>query len=347
MGTLVTGALNVPLTVTGNPATNGKAGWALLGNPYAQPISWDLLTTPAGLDASVFVWYSTGGANGGYRVRNASNVGNLTDGLIGVGQAFFVRATAATTFPFTNALRVEENVALGRAAAATRSLVTLQLTGAAGTDEATVYTEAAATLGYDGAFDAIRPTRNVGVPTLSALIDGQEAMISALPETALTSATETVVELTAALPTPGTYTLTVGTLTNFATTSVELLDRLTNTRYDLTQQLTLGLRATRANEVFVGRFALVLNGQRVLGTNLSPLTANLALYPNPATTGGSVRVTGCPASQAVTVFDLAGRRVATVVADATGAADVSLRELATGVYSVRTADGRTARLVVQ
>ncbi|MBC7449078.1 MAG: Ig-like domain-containing protein [Hymenobacteraceae bacterium] len=119
LGTVLTsGNVNVPLTVAPPLTANNKAGWALLGNAYAQPIDWDLRTTPAGLDASVFVWYSTGGTTGAYRNGNGSGVGNREDGLIGLGQAFFVRATSATTGPFTNALRVEANVGRGRAAAA-------------------------------------------------------------------------------------------------------------------------------------------------------------------------------------------------------------------------------------
>ena len=342
VGALTTGNVNVALSHTGTNSASNKAGWHLLGNPYPQPIDWDLLATPANVEASVYVWYSTGGSNGAYRVRNASNVGSLTNGLIGVGQAFFVRATAATTFPFTNALRVDDNVALGRAAQASRSLLTLQLTGAAGTDEVTIYEQAGATASFDGAFDAARPGRNVGVPTLSALINGEEGMISAVPEASLT--TNTTVELLLDVPAVGAYAFAAATLSNLP--GATLLDRATNTRYDLTAQPTVTFTATQAGEMR-GRFALVF-GQRTLGTaDLSPLTSHLTVYPNPASGGGSVRVMNCPGSLSVTVFDLAGRRVATAVADATGAADVSLRELAAGVYLVRVADGRTARLVVQ
>ncbi|MEJ7485439.1 hypothetical protein WL639_12320, partial [Staphylococcus hominis] len=55
VGILHTGDLDVVLDVTGtNTApTTQKAGWHLLGNPYPQPIDWDLFTAPAGLDASV------------------------------------------------------------------------------------------------------------------------------------------------------------------------------------------------------------------------------------------------------------------------------------------------------
>ena len=355
VGALATGDVTrAGLTRTG-PLSNAKAGYHLLGNPYAQPIDWDLATIPAGLDPTIFVWYSTGGSNGAYRVRNgATSVGNLTDGLLALGQAFFARVTGAgpVDFTFENAMRVNANVALGRATASPAPLLHLNLTqvGApASRADATFLTvAAAATADYDANLDALRPGRNVGVPTLATLVGGQEAAINALSEAVLTSATATTVELTAVLPAVGAYTLNVGALANWGTTSVELLDRLTNTRYDLATTPALTLTATRANEAVAGRFAVVLNGQRVLGTSdFSPLTAHLTVHPNPAAAGGSVHLTGCPGSLPVAVLDLAGRRVATVVADAAGEAVVSTTKLAAGTYVVRAADGRTTRLVVQ
>ncbi len=345
VGALTTGNVNVPLSVTGALTAANKAGWQLLGNPYAQPIDWDLLATPANLDASVFVWYSTGGSNGAYRVRNASGVGNLTDGLIGVGQGFWVRASAPTTFPFTNALRVANDaVPLGRAAltsTAPRLTLTLAQAGAAAaqTDEVTIYEQAGATTGFDGAFDAARPGRNVGVPTLSALINGEEAMISAVPEASLTAGT--TVELALDLPAAGVYTLGVGTLTNLS--EVVLLDRLTGTRYDLTTQPTVTFSAARAGAL-PGRFALVF-GQRVLGT-ASEVAPRLTLWPNP-TTSGVVRLTlptGTPAASAVRLLDAAGRTVRHATLTADGALDV--RGLAPGIYAVRVGTA-TARLVIE
>ena len=350
VGALVTGNVPVTLTVTGTPTASNKAGWHLLSNPYAQTIDWDLLTTPAGLDASVYVWYSKGGNTGAYRTRNASGLGSLTDGLIGLGQGFFVRTAAPTIFPFTNGLRVDSiGLKLGRPAPEARPVLTLTLaqTGAPAdeADALTVYAQPGATTGYDGAYDAVRPGPNAGLPTLSALIDGGEALISALPETVLT--TPTTVELTATLPAVGQYTLAVDRLLNWGSASVELLDRLTDTRYNLRQQPTISLTATRANEAVTGRFAVVFNGQRPLGMSHPALgTSHLTLVPNPAT-GGSVRLTrptGADASAPVLVLDAAGRLVRRAVVGADGALDV--RGLPAGVYVVR-AGAATARLVLQ
>ncbi len=366
VGALTTGSVPVALTVTGtNTSVNAqKAGWHLLGNPYPQPIDWDLATVPPGLDPTISVWYSTGGSAGAYRFRNATTqVGNLTDGVLALGQGFFARATAATILTFTNALRVENNTVLlgrpGASATATTTaaapLLRLNLTqvgaSAAHADATFLTTAPSATPGLDAGLDALRPGRNVGVPTLATRIGGQEAAINALPETALSNAAETVVELTAALPTPGAYTLTVGELTGFGTTSVELLDRLTGTRYDLAQHptLTLSLAATRADEEVAGRFAVVINRNRVLSINSKLETENskLEIAPNPATAAGGARISGAVPGTRLVVADLAGRIVASLTAAAAGTATLPTRHLAPGVYTVRAPDGRTARLVVE
>ena len=360
VGALTSGDLALPLGVTGNPATNGKAGWHLLGNPYPQPIDWDLATLPAGLDPTIYVWQSAGGVTGSYRFRNAATqTGTLLNGELALGQAFFARATAPTTFAFADAMRVENGtLGISRAASAGASAtppvlrLNLAQVGAPATHaDATFLTVApGATTGLDAGLDAPRPGRNVGVPTLASLIGASEAAINALPAAVLTgAAAETLVELTAVLPATGAYTLAVGELRGWGATSVALLDRLTNTRYDLAQHPTLTLTAARANEEVAGRFAVVLHGsQRVLGVAPEVPARALTVWPNPAASAvQSVQVAGGLAGAAVALFDVAGRRVATAPADATGTATLPTHGLAAGVYVVRAPDGRTVRLVVE
>ncbi len=191
----------------------------------------------------------------------------------------------------------------------------------------------------------MRPGRNVGVPTLAALIDGEEAEISALAPADLTAGV--IVELVAAVPAAGAYTVQVGQWQHLTGTAVVLHDRLTHTRYDLATRPTVLFRTPGA-ATLAGRFALEINLGRVLSTGLDVAPRALAVWPNPATAaGGSVQVTGCLRGASVAVFDLTGRRVASAQADATGTAPLVTRGLAAGAYVVRAADGRTTRLVVE
>ncbi len=84
----------------------------------------------------------------------------------------------------------------------------------------------------------------------------------------------------------------------------------------------------------------------VLSTHPAHETATaFTLAPNP--TRGAVRLTGAPAYQLLTLLDATGRRVRTLQADAEGAASLPAGALAPGLYLLRAADGRTARLVVE
>ncbi len=355
VGALTTGNVPMILTVTGTNASPNtlKAGWGLLGNPYAQPIDWDLASVPAGMSSSISVFRTTGGNNGQYLLR-ANGVGALPNGEIPLGQAFFARATTNNTvFTFTNALRVEANPAtVARPVADARPTVRLTLqatTPDAVADETVIYAETGATLGEDNRFDGLRPGRNTGnVPTLATVIAGQEAAINGLPLESL-SAGNTVVELTAALPTAGTYTLTAADVANLpAGTTVSLLDRQLNVTQPLTAGTAYQLTATAAGEVLAGRFALVFNASRVLSAGGVVVTPRaLQVYPNPASAQNGVQVTGAVVGTRLTLFDAVGRAVAQATADATGATSLPLRGLAAGVYTLRTPDGRTARLVVE
>ena len=133
-----------------------------------------------------------------------------------------------------------------------------------------------------------------------------------------------------------------------AGTTVSLLDRKLNITQPLVAGTAYQLTASAAGEVLAGRFALVFHANRVLGTGAAGITNyELRVTPNPAGAAGFVRLSGALPTTALTLFDATGRAVTTVSADATGAATVPTRGLAAGVYVLRAADGRTARLVVE
>ena len=357
VGTLQNGDLTMAnLTRTGD---GGKAGWHMLGNPYPAPLDWDLVTVPNGMSNAISVWKSTGTFQTGvYLTRvstgNGLGTGTLTDGLVPMGQGFFAQVTGQgpVDFTFPNAARqtTYANPPHFRAAPETRPLLTLTLRrqGEADRDAqgtAQVYFAADATTAGNDAFDGASPARNVGVPTLLTLAGNDELAVNGLPETALTAGT--TVPLLLDVPAAGTYTLAAARLLNFTDQSVTLVDHLTSTRYDLTQQPNITFAATRAGEDRT-RFSLEL-GQRTLNT--SALAANestLTLYPNPTTAGRDVRLTlGHTAGSAlVELLDATGRLVRTVRPAADGTATLPVTGLTTGVYVVRVG-ATTQRLVIE
>ena len=93
-GSLNKGTISPVLSYT-NTGISTDDGWNLVGNPYASPISWNLLTKS---HLSAF-YYTYNPASGSYISDNGST-------LIAPGQAFFVQANAAApTISFTEAAK--------------------------------------------------------------------------------------------------------------------------------------------------------------------------------------------------------------------------------------------------
>ncbi|MEM8556795.1 MAG: T9SS type A sorting domain-containing protein [Bacteroidota bacterium] len=94
------GTVSPAATFTDN-GTPDADGWNLLGNPFAEPLSWDAVRANAGfqnVEATVYVWDPKANA---YRTWNGSS-GDLLGGEIAGGQGFFVKAAAANpALPFT------------------------------------------------------------------------------------------------------------------------------------------------------------------------------------------------------------------------------------------------------
>ena len=336
------------LTRTGGSLPgDGKAGWHLLGNPFASPLDWDLVPIPAGLSGAIYVFRYTGPTTGTYLSRVGA-VGTLLEGLLPVGQGFFARVTGTgpVSLVLPNSARpaVWVDPTYSRPVASQRALLSLTVAAAAqpatALDELFVTFDSAATVGLDDRFDAPRPGRNVGIPTLATLIGPDEAAINGLPFTP--PAAGLTVELLAAAPAPGTYALGVGQLANLDHLTIALLDRLTNTRYPLSGRPTVTFSSTSANAEIRGRFALEIN-VRPLGLPAPAAALRLTATPNPARE--TVQFSGTTPGP-LTLRDVVGRVVLTATADATGGAALDLRGLPAGVYSARSG-GQTTRVVVE
>ncbi|MBC7449789.1 MAG: T9SS type A sorting domain-containing protein [Hymenobacteraceae bacterium] len=68
-------------------------------------------------------------------------------------------------------------------------------------------------------------------------------------------------------------------------------------------------------------------------------------WPNP--TDGTAHLLGLPPGAPLMVFDAIGRLVFRALADDGGTAKLQLTGLPYGIYTVRTTDGRTVRVVLQ
>jgi hypothetical protein len=92
----VSGAINrgnIILPVTFSPGQDSLDGWNLVGNPYPCPIKWD---DPGWTKENIASGIAVKDNNAGrFRIWDGA-IGDLPEGAIATGQAFWVRTTAAT-----------------------------------------------------------------------------------------------------------------------------------------------------------------------------------------------------------------------------------------------------------
>jgi hypothetical protein len=347
-GTLNTG--NVVLNLGRGPAAD--AGWAFVGNPYAAPLNWSLVSAAdrTGVSAAMYVYESSSQYAGAYRsYTNGIGVGNPE---IPSGQGFFVRVAAgqsAGTLTLRNAHRVTSygtQAAFHRPAADVRPLVELTLAGGNAPADAThVYFEAGATPDADAEFDAEKIFNPTGLSIYSEAA-GTPLAINGLAPAALRQGT--IVPLTLRVPAlTGSYTISATSLRNLAGVAVGvfLVDAATGQRVDLQRQASYTFPLTPAEAptgILAGRFSLHFGPTATIpGLQVGTLDgAAISLYPNPAKGHFTVLLPGrATASTAkLALLNSLGQPVLnrTLALPATGlSTEVDAAALPAGVYSLR------------
>ncbi|GAB3840534.1 T9SS type A sorting domain-containing protein [Hymenobacter jeollabukensis] len=356
-GVLQNGAVSIPLSRGGQAGS----GWNLLGNPYPAPIDWDLVPGAAGLDKALYVYVPSGRYTGAYRsyVNGIGQNGGSKD--LAAMQGFFVRATAASaTVSLTNAVRHTSYLspAFDRQAAgsngpanALKPLLRLEARNAQGqADETVLYFDPQAGAGYQMGYDAYKVQLNGnGRPSLWSNTATDALSINGLPALA----TAGVVPLGLRVSQNGAHTLVLTSLQHLpAGTQVLLEDRLLNRRQDLALDsvyaFTMHPDSTRQ------RFFLWFQ-PRVTSTNPAQLQASLSLYPIPTHGLVTLTVAGLKEQQGLVkteVLNTVGQVVRTLqlpVRQGVITQELNLKELPTGVYSVRlhTTGGTVVRRLVK
>jgi len=348
-GALVNADFSLPGLTRGSDA---QSGWQLVGNPYASVIDMAVvMPASTGLDGAAYVYQSTGQYVGTYQPY-VNGVG--TGQYVAPAQGFFVR-TASSAVPgvlnVPNAARSANTTAtMQRTAVDTRPQVHLDLVSAATQqrDAAYVYFETGASAAFDKNFDAAKLPA-AGVPYLAVAASAEPLAVSGL---APLGTADVVLPLTVGVPSTGTYTLEAAQLLNLPVGKFAYLrDAQTGAVVDLAQQPSYRFAM---NAAFTGpRFSLLFTGNRVLASAPASLSAQVAVYPNPARGQVLVEVPAALRQQALalTLVNALGQTVktATLPADSQARA-LPLAGVAAGVYSLRLATPKglvTKHLVVE
>jgi hypothetical protein len=332
-----------------NTANGADAGWQLVGNPYPAPLAYNRVAAAdrQNLDAALYTFESTGPYTGQYRTY-INGVGS-SDSIVAVGQGFFVRVSTGQpsgTLNFRDAQRRTQYTdrSLRRSTAPARPLVQLDLQGTSLTDPLYVYFENGATAGTDAEFDAVKLPNTHGLNLSAAGADN--LAISGLP---LVGAMAVTVPLHLRVPATGSYTLHAAQLLNLSSTHTYLRDRQTGAFVDLN---TTPSYTFQLNAAYTGlRFELMFTSQTALAVAPAGLSAQVAVFPNPAHAAAFVELPAAlsHAATTATLLDALGRPVRSFVLPAGVAThSLSLSEVAVGVYSLRvaTAQGTITKKLV-
>ena len=362
-GQLRTATFNATLPNSGNPG----AGWSLVGNPFAAPISWDAVTLGANVSTTVYVSRATGRYSGAYTtytkqapIQTPPNASSI----IPLGQAFFVYSSANTantlSIPASSRVATYDPTLhpVQRQAAETRTALRLALSGAADLepDYAVVYFDQQATTGYDVQYDAIKLYNTGNNLNLYTSIAGQALALNALP---LPGTSAVVVPVAVRVPQAGTFALALNELANLpAGATLELRDALTGTSTVLSEGTSYSF--STSTTATVGRFTLVLNAAAApLATAGQALAAQIGLYPNPTHDQFRLELPLLSAAQVqagvhAELLNVLGQVVRQLplhaVAGQALQTDVSVRDLGAGIYQLRLTVGNTQavrRVVVE
>lgn len=336
------GNITMPVSYTNNTGDQND-GWNLLANPYPCAISWNTIhdenrivsgnnysgSSYQFIDPTVFVYDP---ASNSYKYYNAlSDAGNLTGGIIGSGQAFFVRASASGA-----ALTIAERHK------STSPLTGLYKTASPGFLLRLTYD----TINYDETFVKFTPQSSyladdydvtkmyapVGLGSISA--DKKELSVNCLPETALFD----TIQLSLTAKTKGSYELShevVEQLTQPA--KILLFDRYTQTTASLSDKNYRFIVSNDTLSYAVNRFMVWLDSLYTGLPNPSIPSKQKFTIGQDAT---NLYIKGCQQNQRYTInlFSVTGALVVTHQQETDqGQITIPIKqlELAPGIYGLQ------------
>ncbi|HAJ98622.1 MAG TPA: hypothetical protein DCM62_01215 [Bacteroidales bacterium] len=320
-GTLNQGDISVPLAFTTN---NTWAGWNLLGNPYPSAIDWNLAVRTGFADNFAYIYNPTLGVGGGYETVNGATPG----ALIAPNQGFFVLASTAGTFTFTNAMRTSGTVAFKSEPVVENMVLRLS--------QGDFYNQTTLALLHDSRWERDRNDAlkffsfNSAMPQLFSLsADQVQLAINSVPTVNQSS------EFTLGLRAPATaqYTLSLQTSNgSFDQRDVFVRDLLTGAVHNLRQNPQFTFHATHGDHE--ARFKVSFTQPTTVG-NLPQGTTAIYVYNNIL----HLNFSSDESNRLLQVFDISGRVVKSQRLQDGASQSIPLA-LEMGTYIVRITDSK-------
>lgn len=366
-GTPNTGDVNVPLslTFTGSGLYDSyDDGWHIAGNPYMRSLSaQELLEHSLGMHNAVYVWdQSMNGGQGYYRFYVLDTGGTLPGGLIAPFQGFWVKANeqGSSELRFTESQQVSGDGGTLHDAPAVRAITFSAKSGDIESTMMVAFNPKSQT-GTDS-FDAFKlPNGNAQYLSMfTRNTDGHQLLVNSLPA-----------EITQELRIPvylnsnfaNAATISIDGIEAFDSSwTFELIDNRSGDTHDLSSisgDISLPPnhlnRNPSGNNALIGgqqtygspAFTLVINSPESAGTELPEQVTLRQNYPNPFNPTTNITFTVPEQMNInVSVYDLMGRRVATLMNEQKSAGQYTITwdasALSSGVYIYRIQAGNVA-----
>jgi hypothetical protein len=309
------------------PPLSTEDGWNMVGNPYPSSISWnDNIDLPGGwsmsnIDPVVWVWDVAAGA---WKFFDAStNSGDLPEGKIATGQAFWVYATGSSpSLTVHEAAKTSVSGAYYRQRENT-SLITITVTGN-GSIKDNAYLAMSEETGY-----ANVPKFSRGVEAISLALsseDGNRLARFSMP---------TIVDeipVSVVFKNEGEYEFSFASSDESSLwDSYNLVDRYLNKVISI--QSTYTFSVTKNPQTFENRFYISRNPEQTFANEEVIVSA----YPNPTTSNLTVEVT-MPDVQNVSLTNNVGqviRNNQVTYTEGVGSTSIEMETLPKGVYFVK------------
>ena len=301
------------------------AGWNLVGNPYPCGINTALLSVPAGMNATAYVWDEAGSGN---YITLTIGTASATPGIIAPMQGFFVNTSSATnTLSLSNVAKVHGGT-FYKSSNIVPQMLSFSIAGNGYWDKTYVRFQEAATENFDQLFDAYKLSGLDAAPQLYSILPDGIAAVNTLP----TSASNKDVSFGLKVGETTTYTISVEGISSFDPNATILFDDLkTGYSFDLHKQSSYTFTASTSDAE--NRFKLMYATATDVGegncNSIRVYAENRAVYiSSSAATGGTVYL-----------YSVSGQLLAKTILNS---GKTCIPCPAAGVYLVKAVTGKSA-----